>query len=241
MGAAATGGLVAAGAAVVPRARDAVTTAALRRIAASLPASPSARDIGVEYLHRFPDYAAGARFDALVAGAADRFSLFGRPDDLRRRVADAIRRDFERGDVVMLGGWVLSEAAVRLCALWVAAGQDRAGVHGVFASSELPGGESFSWLTPRATFRLAPADGSVVVRVRSGAPFRQNVAISIDGGAPRELTVSGPEWHTSRVDVAAGAANISTLRIVTAEPWSPTNDFRTIGVGLTRAPWNEWS
>ncbi len=80
----------------------------------------SAAVVGREYLRRVPEEAdvhrlvdwicafhGGEREDLLEAGQ----------QELRERLRDQQRQDFENGRIVKLQGWILSETEVRLCAL----------------------------------------------------------------------------------------------------------------------------
>jgi hypothetical protein len=243
IGAGAAGGALAIGAVAAPAGRDAVPRASLQRIASALPEWAHARDIGVEYLRRDPTYAAGDRLGSLLADVADRFSLTGSAEDQLRRVVDQIAADYEDGEVVNFGGWLLSQTAVRLCALSVAVSEGQAGVHGAFAPSVLPSPlnhDRFSWLTPEAAFVVRTSEAPFDVRLRSGARFSQTVAIQYGDKPSIEVVVSGPNWRGHQIDVGGQTVESATLRITTTPSWTPTNDFRTIGVGVGVAPWNSW-
>lgn len=101
------GGLVAAAAAALAlpllRAlRRRPARAALPAAAPSDPVRESARIVGRAYLARFPQDADPVRLRCALAGPP---------------LAERVRRDFERGDVVQLDGWVLSRSEARRCAL----------------------------------------------------------------------------------------------------------------------------
>jgi hypothetical protein len=71
----------------------------------------SAIAIGRRYLSRYPDDA-GARIladDLRRAGADD-------PAAARAALRVRVREDFERGDTVLLDGWVLARSECRACA-----------------------------------------------------------------------------------------------------------------------------
>jgi hypothetical protein len=75
----------------------------------------SAIAIGRRYLDRYPD-------DALPAVLAEHANT-GDPAAARSALRAGIRQDFERGDTVLLDGWVLARSECRACAaLALAAG-----------------------------------------------------------------------------------------------------------------------
>ncbi len=80
----------------------------------------SAAVVGREYLRRVPEEADVHR---LVDGICSCYPV-GREgliragqQELRARLRDQQRQDFENGHIVKLQGWILSETEVRLCAL----------------------------------------------------------------------------------------------------------------------------
>jgi hypothetical protein len=240
IGAGAVGGAVAAAGVTTHHARASITTESLWRLTAALPESASARDIGVEYLRRFPDEALVTPLSPWLVDLAERLSMFGDVARLQERFRDDVRADFERGDVVVFGGWRLSRTSVRLCGLAVAKSQMASGISGVFAPQALPSGEMFSWLTPDASFRVPPAGGSFEMRLRSGARDPQTVAVFIDDDAPREVTISGEDWQSIGY-VVEKRPEPTRLRLRTTPPWEPDNDFRTLGVGIAATGWTAWS
>ncbi len=69
----------------------------------------SAIAIGRRYLSRYPDHA-GAR------ALADELGRAGAGDLARSALRARVREDFERGDTVLLEGWVLARSECRACA-----------------------------------------------------------------------------------------------------------------------------
>jgi hypothetical protein len=67
--------------------------------------------VGRRYLGRYPDEAAPRTLatELLRAGGAD-------PGSVRAALRARIRQDFERGDTVLLGGWVLARSECHACA-----------------------------------------------------------------------------------------------------------------------------
>jgi hypothetical protein len=117
------GGLVAA--AVAPRRAlalgiDPPRSDLARTLVATLRRPDSAAAVGRAYLARYPTEAAPAR---LVAGIIDGWERDGFDAAragrraLRRRLGEQVRRDFARGRVVSVDGWVLSASEARLFAL----------------------------------------------------------------------------------------------------------------------------
>ena len=91
-----------------------------RTLVATLRRPDSAAAVGRAYLARYPAEAPPAR---LVAGIVDGWERDGFDaaragrGALRRRLGEQVRRDFARGRVVSVDGWVLAESEARLFAL----------------------------------------------------------------------------------------------------------------------------
>jgi hypothetical protein len=80
----------------------------------------SARVVGREYLRSVPQEAdAGILVDLLCSCRAQGYREFSQAQgaELRELLRLQQREDFERGCVVNLQGWILSQTEVRLCAL----------------------------------------------------------------------------------------------------------------------------
>ena len=91
-----------------------------RTLVATLRRPDSAAAVGRVYLARHPAEAAPAR---LVAGIVDGWERDGfdaaraGSAALRRRLGEQVRRDFARGRVVSVDGWMLAASEARLFAL----------------------------------------------------------------------------------------------------------------------------
>jgi hypothetical protein len=148
-----------------------------------------------------------------------------------------MRRDFLEGDVVDMGGWLLSRTELRLCALVAVQAQIETGASGVFPLQQGPDGKAVHWLAPRATFTLPSGLATLVFELRSGAAVSQRVAVRIDGRLADELLLSGPLWRSVRYPMRRREGPTVQLELETTPLWKPGNDFRTIGVGIDR-DWN---
>ncbi len=90
------------------------------RLSGLLRHTDSARIVGREYLHRYPQEATVSVLLDLIAadGAGGQAALSKGPDDELRALLDhKMRQDFADEKVVQLQGWVLSVTEARLCAL----------------------------------------------------------------------------------------------------------------------------
>jgi hypothetical protein len=86
----------------------------------------SARVIGFKYLQAAPDEASVGILRRLIAGAVVISDAgTGRLTDtaLARSFHQRIRTDFESGNIVSVGGWVLSRTESRLCAMMALEGK----------------------------------------------------------------------------------------------------------------------
>ena len=83
---------------------------------------------------------------------------------------DQVRRDFRDGDILRMGGWLLSRTELRLCALVALEVTQRTGATGVFSPQRLPTGEDLFWTAPNAHFVLPASATSLEFQFRSGAP-----------------------------------------------------------------------
>jgi hypothetical protein len=226
------GGTLAAGAAAER------TTAWARRRAVGqwverLSVSASARDLGTEYLTRHPDEGDRSILLGRLAGLVPPLALLGNGERTPGGFNEQVRRDFLDGDIVRMGGWLLSRTELRLCALVALDRDQELGVHGVFAPQELENGDTLYWTAPAARFTV-PADTSLEFRLRSGAREPQRVTVRIDGVVVGELPVWGREWQRTRYVVRPARGSALQIDLATAPEWKPGNDFRTMGVGIDR-------
>jgi hypothetical protein len=85
-----------------------------------IPHRASARLLGRAYLAETPEEASPPLLACCIGEAcgAEPGMLAALPEPaLRRTLADAVRRDFARGDTVVVRGWVLARSEARLYAL----------------------------------------------------------------------------------------------------------------------------
>jgi hypothetical protein len=201
---------------------------------AQLSEPAAARDLGVEYLTRHP---AEAERDVLLghlAGLVPRSVLF-RED--RRAVAgfnERLRRDFAEGDIVWMGGWLLSRTELRLCALMAIDEDEQTGSRGIFVPHTLIDGTTVFWTAPKASFMVPAGGAAVEFRVRSGAPDPQRLSVRLSGETIDERTVWGTEWQQVRYVARDVRGSPAVLELTVTPEWRPRSDFRTIGIGLDR-------
>lgn len=222
-----------AGSRAVERARDAAVQAWADGLD-ELAATASARDLGVEYLTRYPDEAQQATLVAGLADAASPLVVVGAGDGLPQRFRAQVRRDFERGDVVRMGGWMLARSTLRLCALCALGSEAGAGTHGLFSEQALPGGP-VRWTAPTARWQQRVTGARVAFRLRSGGPDRRQTTLRIGGRPIETIDMAGSEWRQVSYPVDA-TARVVSVELETTPVWRPAHDFRSIGVGLA---WND--
>ena len=90
------------------------------RLSGLLRHTDSARIVGREYLHRYPQEATvPGLLDLIAADGTGRQAALSRVADaeLRALLDHEMRRDFSDEKVVQLQGWILSVTEARLCAL----------------------------------------------------------------------------------------------------------------------------
>jgi hypothetical protein len=204
--------------------------------AAQLSGPAAARDLGVEYLTRHP---AEAERDVLLghlAGLVPRSVLFGDGTGAVAGFNARLRQDFAEGDIVWMGGWLLSRTELRLCALMAVDEDEQTGSRGIFAPSTLTDGTTVSWTAPTASFTLAAGGAPVEFRVRSGAPDPQRLGIRVNGETIDERAVWGAEWQQVRYVARETRESPVVVELTVTPEWRPRRDFRTIGVGLDRVP-----
>lgn len=80
----------------------------------------SARTIGLEYLRMMPNEADAGRLTRLICSrwqsSYDGMTVLD-PANMKRLILRQQRDDFEKGRILNVRGWILSETEVRLCAL----------------------------------------------------------------------------------------------------------------------------
>lgn len=201
---------------------------------AQLSEPAAARDLGVEYLTRHP---AEAERDILLghlAGLVPRSVLFGEGTRAVAGFNERLRRDFAEGDIVWMGGWLLSRTELRLCALMALDEDEQTGSRGIFAPHTMIDGTTVWWTAPHASF-LVPAGGAAVeFRVRSGAPDAQRLTVRMNGETIDERPVGGTEWQRVRYAARDIRKSPVVIELAVTPEWRPRTDFRTIGIGLDR-------
>lgn len=192
-------------------------------------------DLGREYLTRYPEEADPSTLIAKLAAALPFLAPLTEWGTSAEPLREQMGRDFSQGQVVKMGGWLLSRTELRLCALTVAQQQMGSGVSGVYPRQRLPDGDEFHWIAPKATFTLPSDLSRLEFNLRSGAGVPQQVAVRIDGNLAGELTIVDPTWRRIQYVLRKRGDNgASRLEIDTTPPWKPENDFRTFGVGIDR-------
>jgi hypothetical protein len=197
----------------------------------------SAKELGLEYLTRYPDEADSTTLVSRLSPVLQSFPLLTDGGTSAGPFHEGIRRDFLEGDVEEMGGWLLSKTELRLCALVVVQAQTETGASGIFPLQQEPDGKAVHWMAPRARFTLPSGLAKLEFELRSGAAVAQRVAVRIDGKLADELLISGPLWHPVRYPMRRREGPTLQLELETTPAWRPKNDFRTLGVGIDR-DWN---
>jgi hypothetical protein len=202
--------------------------------ASDVSAAASARNLGVEYLTRYPDEADRSILLGHLAGLVSLSALMGDDDRAVAGFNDRLRRDFAEGDIVRMGGWLLSRTELRLCALAAMEEDARTGSRGVFTPEQAADGTDLHWTAPIARFMLPPGIATVEFRVRSTTPEPRHLGARLGGEAIDERPVWGSDWQRVRYVVRSPSESPVALELTTTPEWRPPNDFRTLGVALDR-------
>ena len=190
-------------------------------------------DLGIEYLTRTPGEGDWDVLLSRLAGLVHPTSLLGGAGRTAAGFNDQVRRDFRDGDVLRMGGWLLSRTELQLCALVALEVTERTGATGIFAPQRLPTGEDLFWTAPNAHFVLPASSTSLEFQFRSGAPLPQRVAVRINGQTIDELPAERA-WLRARYPTKSSGGSPFAVDLLTTPEWKPRNDFRTLGVGLDR-------
>ena len=203
------------------------------RWTAGVASAPAAGNLGIEYLTRTPGEDDWDVLLSQLAALLHPYSLLGGAERAAVRFNDQVRRDFRDGDILRMGGWLLSRTELRLCALVALQITERSGAKGVFSPQRLPTGEDLFWTAPNAHFVLPASATSLEFQFRSGAPAPQRVAVRIDGQTIDELPAERA-WLRARYPIKSSGRSAFAVDLLTTPEWKPRNDFRTLGVGLDR-------
>jgi hypothetical protein len=202
--------------------------------AADVSEAASTRNLGVEYLTRYPDEADRGILLGHLGGLVPLAALLGGDDRAVAGFNDRLRLDFAEGDIIRMGGWLLSRTELRLCALVAIERDERTGSRGVFAPEQASDGTELHWTAPIARFMLPPGIAAVEFRVRSAAPEPRRLGARVEGEAIDERQVWGNDWQRVRYLMRSPSESPVALELTTTPGWRPQNDFRTLGVGLDR-------
>ncbi len=196
--------------------------------------APAVGNLGIEYLTRTPGEDDWDVLLSRLAALVHPASLLGGAERRAAGFNDQVRRDFRDGDILRMGGWLLSRTELRLCALVALQETQRTGATGVFSPERLPTGEALFWTAPNAHFVLPASATSLEFQFRSGAPEPQRVAVRINGQTIDELPAER-RWLRARYATKPSESAFAVDLLTTPE-WKPRNDFRTLGVGIDRLP-----
>jgi hypothetical protein len=196
--------------------------------------TPSAFDLGVEYLTRNPGEADRSALLTLLASAIPFSSLLHGPDGAHVGFHDQVRRDFIDGQTQRMGGWLLSRTELRLCALVAAEDSEATGRRGIFSPYTLADGAPLYWTAPDARFTIPGGWSALEFQVLSRAREDQQISVRIAGEVVGEVPVVGPEWQRVRFVLRPSSTPAIPVELTTTPEWKPANDFRTIGIGLDR-------
>jgi hypothetical protein len=94
---------------------------AATQLRALVPAPKSAREIGRMYLAHCPEERGVHALTRLILSSMsldERDAVALDRQALSAMLTSRVRADFENGETVEIGGWILSRTETRLCALW---------------------------------------------------------------------------------------------------------------------------
>jgi hypothetical protein len=200
---------------------------------ASVAGAPTVGDLGIEYLTRTSSEDDWDVLLSQLSGLVHPASLLRGPERTAAGFNDRVRRDFRDGDILRMGGWLLSRTELRLCALVALEITERTGAVGIFSPRRLATGEDLFWTAPKAHFVLPSSATSLEFQFRSGAPGPQRVAVRINGQTIDELPAEHA-WLRARYPTKSSGESTFAVDLLTTPEWKPRNDFRTLGVGLDR-------
>ena len=201
--------------------------------AATVAGAPALGDLGVEYLTRTPGEDDWNVLLSRLAGLVHPASLLGGAERAAVGFNDQVRRDFREGDILRMGGWLLSRTELRLCALVALEVTRQTGAIGVFSPQRLPDGDDLFWTAPNAHFVLPASATSLEFQFQSFAPGQQRVVVRINGQTIDELPAER-RWLRARYPTKSSGESTFAVDLLTTPEWKPRNDFRTLGIGLDR-------
>ena len=108
---------------------------------ASVAGVPAVGDLGIEYLTRTPGEDDWDVLLSRLAGLLHPASPLRGAERAAEGFNDQVRREFRDGDILRMGGWLLSRTELQLCALVALEITQRTGATGVFSPQRLPTGE----------------------------------------------------------------------------------------------------
>ena len=190
-------------------------------------------DLGIEYLTRTPGQNDREVLLSRLAALVHPASLFPGAERAAAGFNDQVRREFRDGDILRMGGWLLSRTELRLCALVALEVTQQTGATGVFSPQRLPAGDDLFWTAPAAHFVLPASATSLEFQFQSGAPEPQRVAVPINGQTIDELPAER-RWLRARYPTKPSGESTFAVDLLTTPAWKPRNDFRTLGIGLDR-------
>ena len=144
--------------------------------------APAVGDLGIEYLTRTPDEDDRDVLLSRLAALVHPASLLHDAERAAAGFNDQVRREFRDGDILRMGGWLLSRTELRLCALVALEVTQQTGATGVFSPQRLPTGETSSGL------RRPPTSSCRQARPRSSSssdPARPSHSESLYGSTDR--------------------------------------------------------
>ena len=228
-----TGGVLAVGIAT-KRATERARQRPVVQWAEDISGTTSTEDLGIEYLTRNPAEADRAVLFSHLASLVPSISLLGGTERASDWFHEQVYRDFLEGDILRMGGWMLSRTELRLCALVALEGVEQTGTSGVFSPQPLPNGDTLYWTAPVARFTLPEGSSALELKLQSGTREPQRVTVRIGGETVAELLVWGRAWQRAYYVMRHSGDSALEIELITTPEWKPGNDFRTIGIGLDR-------
>jgi hypothetical protein len=100
---------------------------------------------------------------------------------------------------------------------------------GLYAEEHGPQGSRQQWSTDWATWPVPPGATSYMLRVRSVAPYQQEVTIEPCGSSRRRVVLPDHDWHPIG-GVLEGCGPGARLQLRVVPGWRPRGDPRLLGV-----------
>jgi O-antigen ligase len=171
------------------------------------------------------------REDAVLMGIVS--ALIVRGGSTRDETASEVRQRRWPWVPLCLGALVVATLPLRLQAARQDVRLDRVMI-GLYAEEREQDGTRFRWSSERAIFHVPASASALTLRVRSLAPFPQDVRVLVDGAPITHLRLTDHNWQAARALLPRQRSSHYHRVEVLAEPiWSGPADPRPLGVMLS--------